>query len=173
MTRKVEVMRKTIREIRRLVGKGDHQGALRVCVSAVSSEMTPAERGELLHLQGLALWLAGERGRALESLNLAVTLDPTRAIIWTALVRLQRETGSGFAAIRSALTATKVEPDYAEAYAVLGDLFRDGRRPKRATAAYETALKLRPDLEAAVLGLASAKGVLGDAKGRSRFTGAW
>jgi len=165
MTRTVDTAKKTILNIRGLVGKGDHQGALRLCVSATPSPMRATERGELFHLQGLALWLAGEKGRALESLGVATSLDPSRAVIWTALARLQRETGSVFAAIRSALTATKVDPSHAEAHVVLGDLFRDGRRPKRAAAAYEAALKIRPDLEGALVGMALAKGVLGDAKG--------
>ena len=58
-----------------------------------------------------------------------------------------------------------MDPSYAEAYVILGDLFREGRRPKRAAAAYESALKIRPDLEGALVGLALAKGAFGDAKG--------
>jgi tetratricopeptide (TPR) repeat protein len=165
MTRTVDTINDEIRKIRKRVGEKDHQGALRLCAGLAQAPMSGEDRAELLHLQGLALWLVGDRVRALKSLSLAVSVDPTRAVIWTALARLQRETGSGFAAIRSALSATKVDPAYADAYVVLGDLFRDGRRPKRAAQAYESALKLRPDLEGALVGLALAKGAFGDAKG--------
>lgn len=148
---------------------GRASAALQVCDAALRSGAAGPERADLLHLRGIAAWQAGDLAAALEGLTGSLQADPSRAVVWTAMARLQRELGRTAAAIGSALTGIKVDPGHAEAHAVLGDLFQDGRRPKRAAAAYERALALRPDLEGALAGLAGARGALGDALGAAEL----
>jgi Flp pilus assembly protein TadD len=165
MTRTVKTTQRQLAQIRSCIRSGDFGGALRLCVSSATDQMSPGERADLMHLQGIALWQAGDRDRAIKSLTVSVSLDPSKAVVWTALARLQRETGQIMAGLGSALSAIRVDPKHAAAHIALGDLFRDGRRPKRALAAYEAAMRISPELEGARFGLAMAKATLGDAAG--------
>lgn len=81
MTRTAHTVTGTINLIRRRLGEKDHNRALQLCAGLAQAPMSGEERGELLHLQGLALWLAEDRERALKSLGLAVAIDPTRAVV--------------------------------------------------------------------------------------------
>ena len=165
MTRTVETTGSRLARIRSHIGAGNPVAALRVCVRAAADQMSALERADLMHLQGIALWQAGDRERAIKSLTVSVSLDPSRAAVWTALARLQRETGQIMAGLGSALSAIRIDPVNTGAHVALGDLFRDGRRPKRAIAAYEAALRISPELEGARFGMATAKATLGDAAG--------
>ncbi len=116
--------------------------------------------------ENLALALEMQQaGRIIEAKAecLGVLKDsPRHPAAWNLLGFLEHQAGNGEGSIQAFREAISAQPDFADAYFNLGNIFTFQARPKEAAAAYRDYLALNPNDAAAHFQLASALLALGD-----------
>jgi tetratricopeptide (TPR) repeat protein len=140
---------------------------------------TQSSEAYALYLRGLQLLdsLSDEpsRSEAEQAFTKALTLDPSFALAYAGLCRIElarysdeREVGRFESAERHCHRALTLGRYKGEVYIALGDLYIASGQSKRAEESYREALRINPSYISAVLGLASALHKQGDAVNAER-----
>jgi tetratricopeptide (TPR) repeat protein len=100
--------------------------------------------------------LGGDYAAAVTAFRAGVAAAPDEAPMFVALIAALERAGERDEAVRHAGRAQERWPRDPDIWRTSGDVYRAGGQGRRAVAAYEHAIDLDPDLEAAYLGLARA-----------------
>ncbi len=119
--------------------------------SPVSPIPTPSPDPFALYREGLAHQRAGEWEAAVRSFSRALQLQPDLAPAYQARAAAYLALGEAEKALEDARRAVDLAPESAEAHGMLGEVLRRGLHdPLQALAAYDEAVRLRPDLAPAL-----------------------
>lgn len=103
---------------------------------------------------------------ASEAYAKAAEINPRHKGVWYMKARADRMRNAAEESIAAAKRAIEIDPNYAEAYLILGESLSMGNRDtKGAIEAFRTALRLKPDFAAASWNLGIQLSVAGDKKG--------
>lgn len=125
----------------RLLQTGFHQEAERVLLQFQQAHPGDAEA---LHLCGLAIQSQGRLVEAAAYFSRAVAKNGKRAVYWVNWALCLAATGDSAEAIKKLEAATRIKPDFIEAWYNLGVLQRQVNQSKAAVASYRKVLQLSP-----------------------------
>lgn len=147
-------------EIKALIGKGEFQQARQRLESLVlSSNRNEAEPHYLI---GLVAVQQEDYPKAVSHLRIAAQADATNAVILKLLIKAQLLSGERLEVETLLLQATRLSPDDAEVWSLLGRLYQESSRFKEAAAQLERAVELNPSDVSAWTSLAFTWFGLGD-----------
>ena len=106
---------------------------------------SPSNSAHELKREALTLFPAGRLADARDVCRHACDRDATDAVSWCLLGILNGALGDSEKAVECLRTATRLQPDYAEAHANLGVALEKQGQLAEALASYHEAIRLRPD----------------------------
>jgi tetratricopeptide (TPR) repeat protein len=127
---------------------------------AEADKAIPLYRAYALRIRARALTLQAKYGDAQAALDEAMRITPQDAALWTDLGRFRYATGDLRGAVQAAERAVKLDPGYARALLLRGELVRSQYGLVAALPWFESALKRDPFLHDALIEYAA---TLGDA----------
>jgi tetratricopeptide (TPR) repeat protein len=119
------------------------------------------DRAEVLALLGAVYSQTGKYQKALEALTKAITLEPNARNYYNLAVLYGRMKLQG-EAIKAAETATRLDPNYAEAHGFLATEYVALKMHREAVNEYKAGIRIKPDDPAMHLGLGSTYVLMGD-----------